>query len=195
MRSIFPMREESHIRKDFGITRQKHNTRRESSSVVSSLPRERARPAMAPDDDEISQLDLRKIFGDKATSKAIREAPGVIRRWVADGFDLRADIIPFLEELSRKLRNPLIDLGADTFSRDIAARREDRLSRPAVPARNAIARIEVRRDSPAGRACEARFIKEWGKKPPWRVRRGHRDESWGFCADWPEIRAGPGAEP
>jgi hypothetical protein len=167
----------------------------ESSSVVPFQPRESAPPSVAPDDDEVSQLNLRKIFGDMATPRAIREAPSVIRRWIAEGFDLRADIVPFLEDLARKLKNPLIDLGARTFCQDLAARREDRLSRPAAPALGAKARIEVQRDSPAGRACEKRFIAEQGKKPPWRVPHGRREESWGFPVDWPEIRAGPGAEP
>jgi len=164
-----------------------------SSSVVAFQPREIALEAAVPDDDEISQLNLREIFGGKATSKAIRDAPGVIRRWIAEGFDLRADIVPFLEELARYLKNPLNDLGAHKFCRDLAGRREDRLSRPAVHALSTIAPIEVQRDSPEGRACEKRFIAERGKKPPWRVPRGRREESWGFPANWPEIRAGPSA--
>lgn len=154
-----------------------------------------ALPAAAPDDDEISQLNLRKIFGDKATAKAVRKAPSVIRRWIAEGFDLRADIVPFLEDLARKLKNPLFDLGAHTFCKDLADRHKDRLSRPAASAPSAIAPIKVLKDSPEGRACENRFIAERGKKPPWGVGSGGREECWWFPADWPEIRAGPGAEP
>ena len=56
-----------------------------------------------------------------------------MRKWLAEGLDLEADIVPELSRIAGRLTGPLGSLGRKFVIDEIRARRERRLAVAAVP--------------------------------------------------------------
>jgi hypothetical protein len=105
----------------------------ENSRIVISRPDASAREdaATMTDDELINAIEA--TCPQKITQRVAKQGLPVVRKWLADGFDLRLDIEPVLSRKVPKLRGKLGNLGASFLIDELVEHRQWRLSRGSDP--------------------------------------------------------------